>query len=201
MVRLALRRADFPGALENRLRPEVKMTTQTIERAGVATGRGNPLTLLGPELKVGDTAPEVHLTAADLSIKTLDDLTDHGKRAALLIVVPSLDTPTCNIESQKFNKRVTELSGVKPYIVSMDLPFAMTRWNNENEGTIDVLSDYRDHRFGFDYGVRIKETGLLMRSNFLIGPDKKLAYVEIVPEISHEPNYDATIAAAQAFAK
>jgi thioredoxin-dependent peroxiredoxin len=177
------------------------MTTQTTERAGVVTGRGNPLTLLGPELKAGDTAPEVHLTAADLSIKTLDDLTDHGKRAALLIVVPSLDTPTCNIESQTFNKRVTELAGVKPYIVSMDLPFAMTRWNTENEGSIDVLSDYRDHSFGLAYGVRIKENGLLMRSNFLIGPDKKLAYVEVVPEISDQPNYDATIKAAQAFAK
>ena len=176
--------------------------TTTIERAGIVTGRGNPLTLLGPELKVGDTAPELHLTAADLSIKTLDDLTDHGKRATLLIVVPSLDTPTCAIESQTFNKRLSELKSVKPYIVSMDLPFAMTRWCGAIEGfSIDVLSDYRDHRFGFDYGVRIKETGLLMRANFLIGPDKKLHYVEIVPEISQQPDYDATIKAAQAAAK
>jgi thioredoxin-dependent peroxiredoxin len=175
--------------------------TQTSERTGVVTARGNPLTLLGPELKVGDQAPELHLSASDLSIKTLDDLTDHGTRGVLLIVVPSLDTPTCNIESQKFNKRVAELQGVKPYIVSMDLPFAMTRWCGQVEGfSIDVLSDYRDHRFGLDYGVRIKENGLLMRANFLIGPDKKLHYVEIVPEISNEPDYDATIRAAQALA-
>ena len=175
--------------------------TTTMERAGIVTGRGKPLTLLGPELKVGDTAPELHLTAADLSIKTLDDLTDHGTRAALLIVVPSLDTPTCAVESQTFNKRLSELKSVTPYIVSMDLPFAMTRWCGAIEGfSIDVLSDYRDHRFGFDYGVRIKETGLLMRANFVIGADKKLRYVEIVPEISQQPDYDATIKAAQAAA-
>ena len=179
------------------------MATQTIERAGVVTGRGNPLTLLGPELKVGDSAPEVHLSAADLSIKTLDDLTDHGKRAALLIVVPSLDTPTCSIESRTFNKRLGEMpASVKPYIVSIDLPFAMTRWcGAEGDFKIDVLSDYRDHSFGYAYGVRIKENGLLMRSNFLIGPDKKLHYVEIVPEISKEPDYEATFKAAQAVAK
>jgi len=178
------------------------MTTQTIERSGIVTGRGNPLTLLGPELKVGDAAPEVHLTAKDLSVKTLDDLTEGGTRATLLIVVPSLDTPTCAIESQTFNKRLSELKGVTPYIVSMDLPFAMVRWCGQIEGfSIDVLSDYRDHRFGFDYGVRIKENGLLMRANFLIGPDKKLHYVEIVPEISQQPDYDATIKAAQALAK
>jgi thiol peroxidase len=176
--------------------------TTTIERAGIVTGRGNPLTLLGSELKVGDTAPEVHLSAADLSIKTLDDLTGNGSHATLLIVVPSLDTPTCSIESQTFNKRLSELRGVKPYIVSMDLPFAMTRWCGEVDGfSIDVLSDYRDHRFGFDYGVRIKENGLLMRANFLIGTDKKLHYIEIVPEITEQPNYDATIKAAQALAK
>lgn len=176
--------------------------TQTLERPGVVTGRGNPLTLLGPELKAGDKAPELHLSAADLSIKTLDDLTAGGTRATLLIVVPSLDTPTCAVESQTFNKRLSELRGVTPYIVSMDLPFAMTRWCGQIEGfSIDVLSDYRDHRFGFDFGVRIKETGLLMRSNFLIGPDKKLHYVEIVPEISQQPDYDATIRAASALAK
>jgi thiol peroxidase len=94
------------------------------------------------------------------------------------------------------------LRDVKPYIVSVDLPFAMTRWAAGVEGfKIDVLSDYRDHRFGYDYGVRIKETGLLMRSNFLIGADRKLKYVEIVKEISEQPDYDEVIKAAQAIAK
>jgi len=177
------------------------MATQTIERAGVVTGRGKPLTLLGPQLRVGETAPELHLTAADLSIKTLDDLTDGGKRAALLLVVPSLDTPTCATESRTFNQRLGELpAGVKPYIVSMDLPFAMVRWCGADNVTIDVLSDYRDHSFGYTYGVRIKENGLLMRSIFVIGADKTLRYVELVPEISQEPKYDEVINAAKAAA-
>jgi thioredoxin-dependent peroxiredoxin len=178
------------------------MATQTIERAGLVTARGNPITLLGPELRVGDDAPEVHLIGANMAINTLDDLTDHGNRAALLIVVPSLDTPTCQIESRTFNKRLGELpAGVKPYIVSMDLPFAMVRWCGAENVTLDLLSDYRDHSFGYAYGVRIKENGLLMRANFIIGKDKKLTYVELVPEISQEPKYDETIAAAQAAAK
>jgi thioredoxin-dependent peroxiredoxin len=178
------------------------MATQTIERAGLVTARGNPLTLLGPELRVGDAAPEVHLVGANMAVNTLDDLTDHGNRAALLIVVPSLDTPTCQIESRTFNKRLGELpAGVKPYIVSMDLPFAMVRWCGAENVSLDLLSDYRDHSFGYAYGVRIKENGLLMRANFIIGKDKKLTYVELVPDISHEPKYDETIAAAQAAAK
>jgi thioredoxin-dependent peroxiredoxin len=178
------------------------MATQTIERAGLVTARGNPITLLGPELRVGDMAPEIHLTAADMSVKTLDDLTENGKRAVLLIVVPSLDTPTCQRESRTFNQRLGELpQGVKPYIVSMDLPFAMVRWCGAENVTLDLLSDYRDHSFGYAYGVRIKENGLLMRANFIIGKDKRITYVELVPEISQEPKYDDTIAAAQAAAK
>lgn len=178
------------------------MATQTIERAGIVTARGNPLTLLGPELKVGDTAPEPHLAGKDLKEKTLDELTENGTKAVLFIVVPSLDTPTCATESRTFNQRLGELpAGVTPYIVSMDLPFAMVRWCGAENVTIDLLSDYRDHAFGYAYGVRIKENGLLMRSNFVIGKDKKLTYVELVPDISHEPQYDAVIAAAQAAAK
>ena len=178
------------------------MATQTVERAGVVTARGNPLTLLGPDLRAGESAPEVHLTGKDMKVLTLDDLTEHGTRAVLLIVVPSLDTPTCAIESRTFNQRLGELpAGVKPYIVSMDLPFAMVRWCGAEGVTLDLLSDYRDHSFGYAYGVRIKENGLLMRSIFVIGKDKKLTYVEMVPDISHEPQYDAVIQAAQAAAK
>jgi len=180
------------------------MPTDTLaERTGILTARGNPMTLVGPELKVGDTAPEVHLSASDLSVKTLDDLTDGGKRSALLIVVPSLDTGVCSLESQKFNARIDELpAGVKAYVVSVDLPFAMTRWGTEQGNMkLDMLSDYRDHAFGRDYGVRIKETGLLARSIVVVGANKKIAYFAIVPELTSEPNYDEAIKAAQASAK
>ena len=96
-----------------------------------------------------------------MAVKTLDDLTDHGKRAALLIVVPSLDTPTCAIESRKFNKRLGELpAGVKPYIVSMDLPFAMVRWCGAEDVTMENALGLPRSRFGYAYGVRIKENGL-----------------------------------------
>lgn len=180
------------------------MPTETLkERAGILTVRGNPITLLGPELKAGDAAPEVHLAAADLKDKTLDDLTDGGKRAALLIVVPSLDTGTCSIESQKFNTRIDELpAGVKAYVVSMDLPFAMTRWGTEQGNMkLEMLSDFRNHAFGHAYGVRIKETGLLARSIIVVGADKTIKYFTIVPELTSEPDYDAAIKAAQAVAK
>ncbi|HVA28080.1 MAG TPA: thiol peroxidase [Candidatus Baltobacteraceae bacterium] len=180
------------------------MSTETLtERAGLVTARGNPLTLLGPSLKAGDAAPETHLIAADMSVKTLDALTDGGKRAALLIVVPSLDTGTCSLESQKFNTRIGELpAGVTAYVVSMDLPFAMTRWGTEQgDMKLEMLSDYRNHAFGRDYGVRIKETGLLARSIVVVGADKRIAYFAIVPELTAEPNYDEAIKAAQASAK
>ncbi len=172
------------------------------ERAGLVTIRGNPLTLVGPTLKVGDAAPETHLAAADLSVMTLDRLTNGGKRVALLIVVPSLDTPTCALESQKFNARIDELpASVKAYVVSMDLPFAMTRWGTDVGGVkLEMLSDFRDHTFGRDYGVRIKETGLLARSVVVVGADKRIAYFTIVPELTAEPNYDEAIKAAQASA-
>lgn len=176
------------------------MATETLnERTGKLTVRGNPLTLVGPELKVGQPAPELNLSAADLSIKTLDDLTDHGKRAAMLIVVPSLDTAVCSTESHTFNTRIGELGdNAKAYVVSMDLPFAQARWcGAEGDVKLEMLSDYRDHAFGFDYGLRIKETGLLARAIVVIGRDRTVTYVELVPELTSEPNYDAAIKAAQ----
>jgi thioredoxin-dependent peroxiredoxin len=180
------------------------MATQTVqERTGKLTVRGNPLTLCGPELKPGDKAPEVRLSAADLSVKTLDDLTDHGKCSAMLIVVPSLDTAVCSTESHTFNTRMGELGeNVRAYVVSMDLPFAQARWcGAEGDVKLEMLSDYRDHRFGYDYGVRIKETGLLARAIIIIGGDQRIKYVEFVPELTSEPNYDEAIKAAQGSTK
>lgn len=164
------------------------------------TFKGNPMTLVGSALTVGQPAPAFTLTAKDLSAATLDTVTDGGTRAALLIVVPSLDTSVCSLESKTFNGRVAELgSNVAAFVVSMDLPFAQGRWCGA-EGVTDIgtLSDYRTHEFGEAYGLRIKELGLLTRANVVIGKDKTIKYVEIVPEVTNEPNYDATIAAAKA---
>lgn len=180
------------------------MTTQTIdERSGELTARGAALTLLGRRLQVGEAAPELHLTAGDFSVKTLDDLTAGGTRAAMLIAVPSLDTGVCSTESHTFNTRIGELpDGVKAYVVSMDLPFAQARWcGAEGNVALEMLSDYRDHRFGFDYGLRIKENGLLARAIVVIGKDRRISYVQLVPELTSEPNYDAAIRAAQEAAR
>jgi thiol peroxidase len=129
---------------------------------------------------------------------TLDDVTEHGTRNALLIVVPSLDTGVCSIESQKFNARVGELpADVATYVVSRDTPFAQARWAKE-QGDVKLrfLSDFRDHSFGPSYGVEIKSLGLLARSLFIIGKDKTIRYKQVVPEVTQEPDYDDAIAAA-----
>jgi thioredoxin-dependent peroxiredoxin len=175
------------------------VTTENVqERAGVVTFRGKPMTLRGPELRAGDPAPEFALTASDLSTVNLDILVDEGERAALLIVVPSLDTPVCNIESQKFNQRIDELpDGVTASVVSMDLPFAMARWGAEQgDVKLEMLSDYRDHSFGSNYGLLMAELGLLARAIVVIGKDKTIRYVQIVPEIAQEPDYEAALSAA-----
>jgi thiol peroxidase len=179
------------------------MTVDSVqERAGVVTFKGQPMTLLGPALQRGDPAPSFNLTSGDLSTVTAETLLDEGHRAALLIVVPSLDTGVCSLESKKFNQRLGELpEGVKAAVVSMDLPFAQARWSAaEGDVKLDMLSDYRSHSFGTNYGLLISELGLLARAVVVIGKDRTIAYVEIVSEVASEPDYDAALAAAAAAA-
>ncbi len=172
----------------------------TEERAAAITMHGNPLTLVGTHLEVGDTAPPFTLTTSDLKPLTLDDATENGTKKALLIVVPSLDTGTCSLETQTFSKRLSELpADVNAYIVSLDLPFAQSRWAAANDApNLKYASDYQSHAFGNAYGVRIKELGVLARANFVISPDKKITYAGIVPEVSDEPPYDEIFAATKA---
>jgi thiol peroxidase len=174
------------------------MTQNLQERSGAVTFKGKPMTLLGPALRSGDAAPDFHLTGGDLSVATLDALNEGGQRALMLISVPSLDTSVCSLESQKFNQRLGELpGGVSAYVVSMDLPFAQARWAGAQEGIkLGLLSDYRDHSFGLNYGLLIGELGLLARAVVVVGKTKQIAYVQIVPEVTTEPDYDAAIKAA-----
>jgi thiol peroxidase len=174
------------------------MATQTAaERSGAITFQGGPLTLIGTEVRAGDPAPEFVLTTQDLQPFTLEDATAGGTRAALLVVVPSLDTQVCSIETQTFHRRLAELpAGTAAYVVSRDLPFAQQRWAAANEATgLNYLSDYRERHFGPAYGVAIKELELLARAVFVIGPDRKIAYVEVVKEVTDEPDYDAVFKA------
>jgi thiol peroxidase len=174
------------------------MTTQTPHQSAGVTFRGAPMTLAGTALHQGDTAPPFSLVTTEMKPFTLDDALGGGT-SALLIVVPSLDTQTCSLETQTFHKRLDELpKNVRAFIVSADLPFAQQRWAAANEALqLTYLSDYRDRSFGMAYGVVIEELALLARAVFLIRPDKSLAYVEIVKEVADEPNYDAVFAAAK----
>jgi thioredoxin-dependent peroxiredoxin len=177
------------------------MTVDNIqERAGAITFKGQPMTLLGPELRVGDPAPEFSLTAGDLSNVTREILLDEGRRAALLIAVPSLDTSVCSLESQKFNRRLGEIPGdVQAAVVSMDLPFAQARWcTAQGDVRLQMLSDYRDRDFGLNYGLLIRELGLLARAVIVIAKDGTISYVQIVREVADEPDYDAALRAAAA---
>ncbi|MBV8530301.1 MAG: thiol peroxidase [Candidatus Eremiobacteraeota bacterium] len=172
------------------------------ERLAAVTFKGKPMTLVGPELHAGDPAPAFSLTAGDLSAVTPEILIDQGRRAAMLIVVPSLDTSVCSLESHKFNARLGELpSGVTAAVVSMDLPFAMARWSAEQgDVKLEMLSDYRDRSFGNNCGLLIAELGLLARAIVVIGKDRTVSYVQIVPEVASEPDYDAALKAAAAAA-
>lgn len=172
------------------------------ERMGAVTFKGQPMTLLGPELRVGDPAPKFTLTGSDLSPVTREILLDEGSRAAFLIVVPSLDTSVCSRESQEFNRRLGELpNGVQASVVSMDLPFAQTRWcGTQGDVKLDMLSDYRDRSFGINYGLLMQELGLLARAIVIIGKDATIEYVQVVQEVANEPDYDAALKAASAAA-
>ncbi|NIR47511.1 thiol peroxidase [candidate division KSB1 bacterium] len=167
-----------------------------IERSGAVTLHGKPLTLIGPEIKVGDKAPNFKVLANDMSEVTL--YTDKGK-VRLLISVGSLDTPVCDTETKRFNKEAVAFpDNVTVYIISCDLPFAQKRWSdNANASNVKTLSDYRDLSFGEAYGTRVKETRLLSRAVFLVNQDDAVRYVEYVPEIVQEPNYEAVLGAVR----
>jgi len=171
------------------------------ERPGVITMQGNPMTLLGRELKVGDRVPDFHVQAADtLQSAGWDDLSAGGTRAVLLILIPSIDTNVCALETSKFNRQVAHLPAdkIKVVSVSADTPFAQSRWaKQEGVNNIQMLSDHKDRSFGPAFGAQIKELGLLSRSIYLIDKGGIVRYAELVPEIASEPDYDAVLAAAR----
>lgn len=166
------------------------------ERSGVATFQGNPLTLVGSEIKVGDTAPDFVLAANDMSPATL---ADYAGKVLVIAVVPSLDTPVCDMETRRFNNEAAALGDdVKILAVSMDLPFAQARWcGAAGVEAVQTLSDHKDASFGEGWGTLIKELRLLTRAVFVVGQDGKVAYVQYLKEITEEPDYDAALAAVR----
>lgn len=164
------------------------------ERTGVITFMGNGLTLVGKAVGVGDAAPTFTALTTELSAAGLSTYTEKG---LILLSVPSLDTAVCDLEARKFNTEMERLAGkAKAIVVSMDLPFAQKRWAEAAEvKNIVTLSDHREASFGTAYGLLIKELRLLARAVLVLGPDRKIAYMELVPEVTNEPDYAAALAA------
>lgn len=158
------------------------------------TMRGNPVTLVGDEVKVGQKAPDFTVVANDLSEVTLSDTS--GVR--LFLSVPSLDTGVCDAEVRRFNQEATSLGNVKVYTISMDLPFAQSRWcGAAGVENVITLSDHRDASFGTNWGVLIKELRLLARAIFVVDSSNTVTYVEYVPEVSSHPDYEKALAAVK----
>src|ERR1700732_5068314 len=165
------------------------------ERAGATTLRGNPMTLLGPELKAGDKAPDFDVVNDSLKPVTLETTGNHVR---IFSVVPSLDTPVCDAQTKRFNEEAAKLPNVDIYTVSMDLPFAQKRWCGAfGVDKVKMLSDHKDASFGSHYGTLIKDLRLESRAIFVLAPDNTLKHVEYVKEVADFPNYDAALAAAK----
>ena len=166
-----------------------------MERPGATTLRGNPKTLIGPELKPGDTAPDFSVVDNSLNPVTLKDT---GNKVRIISVIPSLDTPVCDAQTKKFNEEVANLPGVDVLTVSMDLPFAQKRWCGAfGVDKVKMLSDHKDGSFGSNYGTLIKELRIESRAIFVVDPENKIRHVEYVKEVADHPNYEAALAAAR----
>jgi thiol peroxidase len=164
-----------------------------MERTGVVTMQGKPVTLIGPEIKVGDVAPD--FTCIDTRLN-LAGLSDFKGKIRLFASVPSLDTAVCNKETIKFNDEAEKIADdrVVWLVISMDLPFAQKRFmEDEDIQDMHLLSDYKDASFGQAYGVLIKEHRLLARAVFVVDDKDIVRHVEYVRENTQFPNFDAAV--------
>lgn len=162
------------------------------------TFQGQPLTLVGTNLDVGDRARDIQVTGLDLS--PVLPLEHSQGKVRLFITVPSLDTEVCSLETKKFSAALKNLSeSVAVYLVSADLPFAQKRWSEtEAVDNITMLSDYRGMDFARSWGLFVQELGLMTRAIFVVDPTGVVTYSEVVPELTSEPDYEAAIAAVNA---
>ncbi|MHC5180981.1 MAG: thiol peroxidase [Planctomycetota bacterium] len=167
-----------------------------MERENMITFQGNPLTLVGDAVSVGQTAPDFTVAANDLSPYALSD--DKGK-VIVVSVVPSLDTPVCDTQTRKFNEAAADLGDdVVVLTVSMDLPFAQSRWcGAAGVDQVKTVSDYKEADFGRKYGLLIKELHLLARAVLVIDSAGIIRYSQLVSEVTEEPDYSAVIEAVK----
>lgn len=157
--------------------------------------KGNPVTLTGNEVKIGEQAPNFLVLDHELSPVTLED---SKGTVRIISVVPSVDTPVCDQQTRRFNEEAANLNGVTVLTVSVDLPFAQKRWcGAAGIDQVQTLSDHRDLSFGNAYGVVIEELRLLARAIFVIDKLDKVVHVEYVSEVTEHPDYEAAIGAAR----
>lgn len=185
--------AAASGCKPTRVEREMDMR----ERTGLVTLKGNPVTLLGNEVKVGQKAPDVELVTNDLAQVKLSTLWQ-GK-VCILSAVPSLDTPVCDTETRRFNEEAGRMgAGLVVLTVSTDLPFAQKRWcGAAGVQNVVTLSDHREAALGASYGVLLKDLRLLARAVFVVDKQGTIRYMELVKEIASEPDYGAALNAAK----
>lgn len=159
------------------------------------TFKGNPVTLIGPDITPGDKAPDFTVLANDLTPVTL---ADSKGQVRLISVVPSLDTGVCDAQTRRFNEEAANLPNVQIITISVDLPFAQKRWcGAAGIDKVQTLSDHRELSFGKAYGVAIEELRLLARAIFVVDSNDTVTYVEYVSESTDHPNYEAAMEAAK----
>jgi thiol peroxidase len=169
-----------------------------MERPGATTLRGEPKTLIGPELKPGDKAPDFKVVDSNLKPVTLSSTGNHVR---VFSVVPSLDTPVCDAQTKRFNEEAAKLPQVDFFTVSMDLPFAQKRWCGAfGVDKVKMLSDHMDGSFGSQFGTLIKELRIESRAIFVLDKDNTVKHAEYVKEVADYPNYDSALAAARSAA-
>lgn len=167
------------------------------ERPAAFDFAGAKTTLVGPELRAGDRAPDFEAT--DQGLKTVS-LADTAGKVRIFAAVPSLDTGVCDTEGRRFNLEVGKLGdSVACYIISMDLPFAQKRWcGAADANNVKTLSDHRSGSFGQAYGALQKENRFLSRAVFVVDSGDRVTYAEYLPAAGQQPNYEAVIEAAKA---
>jgi len=166
-----------------------------MERPGATTLRGNPKTLIGPELKAGDKAPDFSVTDDKLGDV---NLAGTGSGVRIFSVVPSLDTPVCDAQTKRFNEEAAKLPSVSIYSVSMDLPFAQKRWCGAfGVDHVKMLSDHRAGSFGENYGTLIKELRIESRAIFVLDQNNVIRHAEYVKEVADHPNYESALGVAR----
>ena len=167
------------------------------ERQGAVTFKGNPMTLVGQPVRSGETAPDFRVVDNTLQPVTL---ASSAGKIRLITTVPSLDTPVCDTMTRTFNQDAAKLpDNVAVYTISLDLPFAQKRWcGNAGIDRVQTLSDYQDRSFALGYGLLIKELKLMARAVLVIDASDRISYLQIVPEVTSEPDYAAALAAVRA---